>query len=102
MFNKIFRRRWERASGSQDTILKVLFSDGEDGFIIVECPQLPGCMSQGKTREEATRNLKEAIESVLVVRMSQLIGEIPTNDDDRAGSAGEGSLRLKAPELVCV
>ena len=102
MFKKIFRRRWEHASGSRDTLLKVLFSDGEDGFIIAECPQLPGCMSQGKTREEALRNLMDAIESVLVVRMSQLIGEVPTNGDDRAGSAGEGSLRLKAPELICV
>jgi predicted RNase H-like HicB family nuclease len=97
MFNKIFRR-----GDSQGTVLKVLFSEGEDGFIIAECPQLPGCMSQGKTREEAIHNLMDAIESVLMVRMGQLIGEIPANVDDRAGSAGEGSLRLKAPELVCV
>ncbi len=35
---------------------------GEDGYWVAECPSLPGCISQGKTKEEATRNIKEAIE----------------------------------------
>ena len=34
---------------------------GEDGFWIVECPSLPGCISQGKTKDEALKNIKEAI-----------------------------------------
>lgn len=34
---------------------------GEDGYWVVECPSLPGCVSQGKTKEEALRNIKEAI-----------------------------------------
>lgn len=34
----------------------------EDGFFIVDCPALPGCMSQGKTRDEALANIREAIE----------------------------------------
>lgn len=34
---------------------------GEDGFWVVECPSLPGCISQGKTKEEAMQNIKEAI-----------------------------------------
>jgi predicted RNase H-like HicB family nuclease len=34
---------------------------GEDGYWVVECPSLPGCISQGKTREEAIQNIKEAI-----------------------------------------
>ncbi len=34
---------------------------GEDGYWVVECPSLPGCISQGKTKEEAIRNIKEAI-----------------------------------------
>ena len=34
---------------------------GEDGYWIAECPSLPGCISQGKTREEAIKNIKEAI-----------------------------------------
>jgi len=41
---------------------QVLMYKGEDGFWVVECPSLPGCVSQGKTREEAIVNIKEAIE----------------------------------------
>jgi predicted RNase H-like HicB family nuclease len=33
----------------------------EDGFIIVSCPALPGCHSQGRTEEEAIANIEEAI-----------------------------------------
>ena len=33
----------------------------EDGFIITSCPALPGCHSQGKTRQEAVANIEEAI-----------------------------------------
>ena len=35
---------------------------GEDGYWVVECPSLPGCISQGKTEQEALSNIKEAIE----------------------------------------
>lgn len=34
---------------------------GEDGYWVAECPSLPGCISQGKTREEAVANIEEAI-----------------------------------------
>ncbi|MFN8402071.1 MAG: type II toxin-antitoxin system HicB family antitoxin, partial [Anaerolineales bacterium] len=34
---------------------------GEDGYFVAECPSLPGCISQGETREEAIANIKEAI-----------------------------------------
>ncbi len=33
----------------------------EDGYIVASCPQLPGCLSQGQSRLEAVRNIKEAI-----------------------------------------
>lgn len=35
---------------------------GEDGYWVAECLSLPGCISQGITREEAISNIKEAIE----------------------------------------
>jgi predicted RNase H-like HicB family nuclease len=38
----------------------ILYRD-EDGYWIVECPSLKGCVSQGKTKEEAIANIKEAI-----------------------------------------
>jgi predicted RNase H-like HicB family nuclease len=41
---------------------------GEDGYVIAECPALPGCMSQGRTKPEALSNIREAIEAVLLTR----------------------------------
>jgi predicted RNase H-like HicB family nuclease len=35
---------------------------GEDEYFVAECPSLPGCISQGKTREEAISNIREAIQ----------------------------------------
>ena len=35
---------------------------GEDNYFIAECPSLPGCVTQGTTREEAIRNIREAIQ----------------------------------------
>ncbi len=40
---------------------QVVLYPGEDGYWIAECPSLPGCVSQGETREKAITNIKEAI-----------------------------------------
>lgn len=44
---------------------RVIIEQDEDGMFIAECPSLPGCISQGKTRQEALQNIKEAIEGYL-------------------------------------
>jgi len=44
---------------------RVLIEQDEDGVFVAEVPSLPGCISQGKTRDEATENIKEAIELYL-------------------------------------
>ncbi len=41
---------------------KVILYPGEDGYWVAECPSLPGCISQGKTKAEAAANVREAIE----------------------------------------
>lgn len=43
----------------------VVVYPGEDGFWVAECPSLPGCVSQGGSREEAVVNIKEAIEAYI-------------------------------------
>ncbi len=48
--------------------LPVVLVDGEDGFIVAEVPVIPGCISQGKTVEEALANIKEAAELCLESR----------------------------------
>ena len=44
---------------------QVIIYSGEDGYWVAECPSLPGCISQGKTREEAITNIKEAIQGYI-------------------------------------
>ena len=40
---------------------QVVLYPGEDGYWVVECPSLPGCVTQGRTKEEALANAREAI-----------------------------------------
>ena len=40
---------------------QTLIYRGEDGYWIAECPSLPGCISQGQTRQAAIENIREAI-----------------------------------------
>jgi len=57
---------------------RVLLSPGEDGYIVAEVPSLPGCVSQGRTRDEALANIQEAValyEEVLVERGEAVSGE---------------------------
>lgn len=44
---------------------RVAIAEGEDGWFVVECPALPGCISQGRTRQEAIANITEAIQAYL-------------------------------------
>jgi predicted RNase H-like HicB family nuclease len=45
---------------------QVILYPGESGYWIAECPSLPGCISQGKTKEEAIVNIREAIEGYIL------------------------------------
>lgn len=49
---------------------KVIFEQDEEGYFVASVPTLPGCHSQGKTYEEALKNIKEAIELCLEVAAS--------------------------------
>ncbi len=48
--------------------LIVTIVEDEDGMFIAECPSIPGCVSQGKTEDEAAKNTREAIQECLEVR----------------------------------
>jgi len=47
--------------------LDIILEEEEDGIFSVHCPALKGCHSQGKTREEALKNIQEAIDLYLEV-----------------------------------
>ncbi len=46
---------------------QVVLYPGEDGYWIAECPSLPGCVSQGETKQETIANIKEAIAAYIAV-----------------------------------
>ncbi|MEK6678920.1 MAG: type II toxin-antitoxin system HicB family antitoxin [Nitrospirota bacterium] len=58
---------------------RIVIQQDEDGNYVAECPSLPGCVSQGKTREEALANIKDAIAGYLSTKAeSQLRGSFNT------------------------
>jgi len=83
--------------------LKVILEEGADGYIIAECPQIPGCMSQGKTREEALANIKDAVQACLKVMMEDMIAAstvlVPTRSPEGTEERG---LELVSVELMPV
>lgn len=46
---------------------QVIIFRGEDEYWVAECPSLPGCITQGRTKEEAISNIKEAIRGYIAV-----------------------------------
>lgn len=46
----------------------ITITQDEDGVYIAECPAIPGCVSQGNTKDEAESNIQEAIKECLEVR----------------------------------
>jgi predicted RNase H-like HicB family nuclease len=60
----------------------------EDGWVVAECPALPGCVSQGKDEQEALENIKEAIEAWLWAEDQKYLQDSPASG--------------KAPVLVSV
>lgn len=52
-------------------VLPLIVEKGESGFYIIECPILEGCFTQGKTIDEALKNIREVIELVLPEERNQ-------------------------------
>lgn len=60
---------------------QVVVYPGEDGWWVSECPSLPGCVSQGKTKEEAIENIKGAI-LVYVAALEEDHLDVPPDNFD--------------------
>ena len=45
---------------------RILIEEDEDGIFVAECPSLPGCVSQGNSRNEALINIQDAIKGYLI------------------------------------
>jgi predicted RNase H-like HicB family nuclease len=65
-------------------LFNVLLEEAEDGWIVAECPALPGCVSQGKDREEALENIKEAITAWLWAENQKALLKLPKHVEQEA------------------
>ena len=59
--------------------IQVILEQDEAGYFVAEVPAMPGCLSQGQTRQEAIENIKEAISGWLEVMETK----IPTSEGER-------------------
>ncbi len=66
---------------SETLTLTVRFEDAGDGWILATIPEVPGAISQGRTREEACANVIDALRTVLTPD-EQLTGQPPGADDE--------------------
>jgi len=62
---------------SEGMIFHITLEEAEDGWIVVECPALPGCVSQGKDQKEALENIKEAITAWLWAEDQKAVAQLP-------------------------
>lgn len=58
---------------------QVVIYPGEDGFWVAECPSLPGCISQGRTKEEAVANIREAVAAFIETLQEDKLPVPPEN-----------------------
>jgi predicted RNase H-like HicB family nuclease len=61
-------------------VFHVTLTEAEDGWIVAECPALPGCVSQGKDEQEALANIKEAISAWLWAEDKKAAAQSPRSD----------------------
>jgi len=62
---QVTRVTWRMEYAGGKTVRQVIIYPGEDDYWVVECPSLPGCVSQGRTKEEAVANIREAIQTYI-------------------------------------
>ena len=65
-------------------IFHVTVEQAEDGWIVAECPALPGCVSQGKDEQEALDNIKEAITAWLWAEDQKAAAALPQRNGSQS------------------
>jgi len=69
-----------RTSEEGPMIFHVTLEQAEDGWIVAECPALPGCVSQGQDEKEALENIREAITAWLWAEDQKAVASLPKRE----------------------
>jgi predicted RNase H-like HicB family nuclease len=75
------QRQCDHEGVSETLSLTVHFEDAGDGWVLATIPEVPGAISQGRTREEARENVIDALRTVLTPD-HELAGQAPSSDDE--------------------
>lgn len=62
--------------------LTIVFETGDDGWVVASIPQVPGALSQGRTREEARVNVIDALRGILELRFAEHAQLTPAPDSE--------------------
>lgn len=69
-------------SMSEPLRLTIVYEDGGDGWIVASVPEVPGTMSQGRTRAEARENVIDALHGILELRFGEHALTEPATDSE--------------------
>jgi predicted RNase H-like HicB family nuclease len=67
---------------SEPLRLTIVYEDGGDGWIMASVPEVPGALSQGRTRAEARENVIDALHGILALRFGEHALTEPANDSE--------------------
>ncbi len=68
--------------------LQITIYQDETGMYVVECPVIPGCVSQGATEAEALKNIREAIAACLEVRREEVANKLSNDTNPQKPNVG--------------
>ncbi len=63
--------------------LTIVFEQGDEGWIVASVPEVPGALSQGRTREEARTNVIDALRGILELRFGEHAQAQPAPDSEQ-------------------
>lgn len=67
---------------SEPLKLTIVFEAGENGWVVASIPQVPGALSQGRTRSEARENVLDALHGILELRFGEhALAEVPADSE---------------------
>jgi len=67
---------------SETLRLTIVYEPAEDGWIVASIPEVPGAVSQGKSRAEARENVLEVLHGILELRFGEHALEEPASDSE--------------------
>lgn len=66
---------------SESLRLTIAYEEGDDGWIVASIPEVPGALSQGKTRAEARENVIDALRGILELRLGEHVSPAPADSE---------------------